>query len=124
MRKILLALVAVTALGWAGGAFAQSNQGGYLGQNPTPQTATAAPRPADIGSRQGGYLGLNPGANLAPARAPDGDMRASPAAWCVNSPEPSRCRARAAVEHEICAARTASDSYAHCRRAVDQMHGQ
>ncbi|MBV8166995.1 MAG: hypothetical protein JO021_09400 [Alphaproteobacteria bacterium] len=119
MRKILLALVAVTALGWAGAAFAQSHQGGYLGQNPSPQTATAVPRPPDVGSRQGGYLGLNPGANLAPARAPEGS-----AAWCVNSPEPSRCRARAAVEHEICAARPSSESYAHCRRAVDQMHGQ
>ena len=41
------------------------------------------------GSGQGGYLGQNPGANLQPMKAPEGDMRASPVAWCAKSTEPS-----------------------------------
>ncbi len=119
MRKILLALVAVTALGWAGAAFAQSKQGGYLGQNPGPQTATAVPRPADIGSRQGGYLGLNPGANLAPAKAPEGDMRSNPTAWCAKSSEPSRCRGSAEMNHRMC---LEASNYDACRSAYDHMY--
>jgi hypothetical protein len=120
MRKLLLAAVAVTALGWAGGAMAQSHQGGYLGQNPGGQQTAAAPRPADVGSRQGGYLGLNPGANLAPAKAPEGDMRSSPTAWCATSLEPSRCRGAAAVDnHRMC---LEASNYDACRFAFDRMY--
>jgi hypothetical protein len=79
-----------------------SGQGGYLGQHPAP-----VPRP---------QTSAVPGRTLAPA--PVEDMMA----WCRNSPEPSRCRARAGAEHQICAGRT-PESYAHCRAAMDQMHG-
>jgi hypothetical protein len=81
-----------------------SGQGGYLGMNPGPVTP---PQVSTV-----------PGAQLAPSAAPD-DMTT----WCRNSPEPSRCRARAAAEHGICVGRT-PESYGHCRRAMDQMHGQ
>jgi hypothetical protein len=42
--------------------------------------------------------------------------------WCMRSPEPYRCRARAGAEHQICAAKPAN--YDACRFAMDQMHGQ
>lgn len=47
-------------------------------------------------------------------------MKENPAAWCAYSPEPSRCRARAGAEHQIC---MGAGNYAACRQAVDQMHG-
>jgi hypothetical protein len=48
-------------------------------------------------------------------------MPSSPAAWCMRSPEPNRCRARSGVEHEMCKGNPAS--YDSCRFAMDQMHG-
>lgn len=125
MRKFLLAMAAVAVVGWAGGALAQSQlaqsqQGGYLGQNPGTQTATTSvARPADIGSRQGGYLGRNAGANLAPAKAAEGDMRASASAWCAKSSEPSRCRGSAEMNHKLCAE---ASNYDACRNAYDHMY--
>ena len=131
MRKFLLAVAAVAALGWAGGALAQgqvaqgqvaqSQQGGYLGQTPgAQQTATTSvARPADVGSRQGGYLGQNPGANLAPAKLPEGDLRASAAGWCAKSSEPSRCRGSAEMNHKLC---LEASNYDACRAAYDHMY--
>jgi hypothetical protein len=48
-------------------------------------------------------------------------MRENALAWCVHSPEPARCRARSAAEHQIC---MGANNYGACRHAVDQMHGQ
>jgi hypothetical protein len=93
--------------------------------------ACFAQTPSGIpGSGQGGYLGITPAAPPAPGTAPMGgapaasadDMKSSPTAWCIHSPEPSRCRGRAAIEAEICANRDGA-SYSSCRFAVDQMHG-
>jgi len=94
MRKLFLTMAAVTILA-CGGASAQSQQGGYLGQGN--------------------------GNTLQSARLPDEPMQTSPTAWCKHSPEPSRCRARAVVEHEICAGKEGR-SYEACRFAMDQMH--
>jgi hypothetical protein len=97
--------------------------------------ACFAQNPSGIpGSGQGGYLGINPGAapppvssqmgalQAPPVTATANDWKSSPTAWCVNSPDPSRCRARSEIENQICASKQ-GDSYAHCRFAVDQMHG-
>ena len=46
----------------------------------------------------------------------------SPSDWCMRSPEPYRCRGRAAMEHDMCM--DSSGSYDSCRFALDQMHGQ
>jgi hypothetical protein len=124
MRKILLAATAALTigLGCSAEALAQSHQGGYLGESPgTSQLAAGIAAPTR-GSGQGGYLGLNPGANLKPASNAETDMRSSPEAWCRNSPEPSRCRARAAMEYQMCVGKAGS-AYASCRFALDQMHG-
>jgi len=125
MRKMLLAATAALAigLGCSAEALAQSHQGGYLGDNPgtSGQLAAGIAAPSR-GSGQGGYLGINPGANLKPATSAETDMRSSPEAWCRNSPEPSRCRARAAMEAQMCAGKAPS-AYASCRFALDQMHG-
>jgi hypothetical protein len=123
MRKFVLAMAAVAVLGWAGGALAQSQQGGYLGQHPgAQQTATTSvARPADVGSRQGGYLGQNPGANLAPATLPQGDLRSSATAWCAKSPEPSRCRGSAEMNHKLCGE---ASNYEACRAAYDRMYSK
>jgi hypothetical protein len=123
MRKLILAMAAVAALGWAGGAMAQSQQGGYLGQNPSGQqtATTSVARPADIGSRQGGYLGQNPGANLAPAKLPAGDMKSSAGAWCAKSTEPSRCRGSAEMNHKLC---LDASNYDACRTAYDRMYSK
>jgi hypothetical protein len=121
MRKTILAALAAAVLAYGGSAFAQSHQGGYLGQNPgAHQTAsTAAPAPPDVGSHQGGYLGLNHGAKLAPAPTAADDMRSSPGAWCrVASVEPGRCAGRAQFDHAYCMQKDA-DHYASCRRAMD-----
>jgi hypothetical protein len=125
MRKLILATLAAVALTYGGAAFAQSQQGGYLGQNPGGQQSASAAAPARIGaSGQGGYLGQNPGGGLKPASRPaEADMRNSPTAWCTKSPEPYRCRSRAAVEHEMCVTKD-PQYYASCRFALDQMHGQ
>jgi hypothetical protein len=122
MRKLILALAALAVLALTPTAFAQSQQGGYLGLNPGGQVASQATTPTQPNSQQGGYLGQNPGAAQTPARTASAD---SATGWCTASPEPSRCRARAAVEHNICdkPGKTA-DSYGHCRFALDQMHGQ
>jgi hypothetical protein len=123
MRKLILAAAAAATLMFAGGAFAQSQQGGYLGVNPGGhQTAsTAAPAPADVGSGQGGYLGRNPGAKLAPARTATDDMRSSPTAWCrAASVEPGRCAGRAQADHTYCMQKD-PEHYASCRRTLDYM---
>jgi hypothetical protein len=119
MRKILLAVAIAASLIGGSPAFAQSQQGGYLGQNPGGQQASVPP-PSVHGSGQGGYLGLNHGANLAPARVVEGDM-SSPMGWCQKSPEPSRCRGRAVDDHKICAGKE-GDSYLSCRFALDRMY--
>jgi len=64
MKRIFLAAVVTLSLG-AGTAFAQSGQGGYLGENPgkdLPVASTVTAQPKTSG--QGGYLGQNPGADL------------------------------------------------------------
>ena len=96
MRKFILVAAAAATL-VCGTAFAQSQQGGYLGQNA--------------------------GANLQSARVVEEPMSSSPMAWCKFSPEPSRCRARSAAEHDMCQGKSSEASYAACRFAMDQMHG-
>jgi hypothetical protein len=49
-------------------------------------------------------------------------MRENALMWCKNSPEPSRCRGRAGIEHEVCMD-VPAERYASCRFALDQMHG-
>jgi hypothetical protein len=124
MRMMFLAAIAAATLASAGGAFAQSQQGGYLGQNVgNHQIATTAPSGLP-GSRQGGYLGLNNGAQLKPLPAAEeeaAEARMSPRAWCKSSTEPSRCWATAEREHASCMA-TSPDHYAACRFALDKMH--
>jgi hypothetical protein len=67
-QTIAAAAVASTVLlGAAGAAFAQSQQGGYLGLNPGGHLTAAGPVVPEHGSGQGGYLGLNPGAHLTAA---------------------------------------------------------
>jgi hypothetical protein len=125
MRKLILAMAALAALALAPAAFAQSHQGGYLGLNPGGQVASQATGPAQPGSQQGGYLGQNPGAAQTPARTAGAASTESATGWCTASPEPSRCRARSAVEHDMCSKPDmTAERYAHCRFALDQMHGQ
>ncbi|MEJ0070057.1 MAG: hypothetical protein WDO24_16565, partial [Pseudomonadota bacterium] len=61
-RSIMLAGALLVAT--AGGAFAQSHQGGYLGLNPGANVPVSHGVEPQVGSGQGGYLGLNPGADL------------------------------------------------------------
>jgi hypothetical protein len=122
MRRSLAIAVALALLGAAGAASAQSGQGGYLGINPGKNVGAAqqalVPPP---GSQQGGYLGANPGGSLKPLKpATPAEYLVTPAAWCVNSVEPSRCRSRAADDHAWCLQRGA-DNYASCRRTMDFM---
>src|SRR4051812_49222847 len=125
MRKLILAMAALATLALTPAAFAQSHQGGYLGLNPGAQVAARATAPTPSNSQQGGYLGQNAGASQTPARTASAGIMESPTAWCGNSPEPSRCRARSANEHTMCAKPdTTAERYAHCRFALDQMHGQ
>jgi hypothetical protein len=113
--------VALTLLGAAGTASAQSGQGGYLGINPGKTVGTTQQALMPTGSGQGGYLGLNPGGSLKPARpVTPAEYLTSPAAWCTNSVEPSRCRSRAADDHAWCVQRGPND-YASCRRTMDYM---
>jgi hypothetical protein len=58
-----LALAGVLVLATAGAAFAQSQQGGYLGINPGANVTVSHGLGVTQGSGQGGYLGLNPGAD-------------------------------------------------------------
>jgi hypothetical protein len=119
-RTAFLALLGTATL--AGGpAFAQSQQGGYLGLNPgTHQTASTV-APARVGSGQGGYLGLNAGADLKPAPAETADMKTSPMAWCrMASIEPGRCMSRATYDHAYCIEHD-PDHYATCRRLMDSI---
>jgi hypothetical protein len=126
MRRILsiaaaLALFGTAGFGMAGAAHAQSGQGGYLGVNPGGQAASSAAGAPQLGSLQGGYLGRNPGQNATPLkRASLADYLNSPAAWCENSVEPSRCRSRAADDHAWCLQRGA-ERYAACRQTMDYM---
>src|SRR5262249_48275005 len=71
----------------------------------------------------GGALGRNVGADLKPMAPMTEDMRAGPMNWCRESPEPSRCRSRAGMEHQMCMG-VEPARYANCRFALDQMHGQ
>jgi hypothetical protein len=71
----------------------------------------------------GGALGRNVGADLKPMAPMTMDMRAGPMNWCRESPEPSRCEERAAMEHQMCMG-VEPAHYASCRFALDQMHGQ
>jgi hypothetical protein len=68
IRTTVATAITATALLVSGAAFAQSNQGGYLGINPGAHLASAgagAGRAAPTqGSGQGGYLGIDPGAHL------------------------------------------------------------
>jgi hypothetical protein len=64
-----LALAGVLVLTTAGGAFAQSQQGGYLGLNPGANVQVSHGLGITQGSGQGGYLGENPGANATSSAA-------------------------------------------------------
>jgi len=71
MRSLIVA--GALLLASAGGAFAQSGQGGYLGIDPgAHQVAAPSATTWRPGSGQGGYLGIDPGAHLsaAPAATP------------------------------------------------------
>src|SRR5262249_33418659 len=115
-----LALAAMLLLGAVPAAVAQSHQGGYLGLNPAhdlaARTTPTEPAPPIHSSGQGGYLGLNVGANLLPQPPQEttGMM-----GWCVHSPDPSHCRGRAVVEHQICKDKPDYDA---CRALIDPMH--
>jgi hypothetical protein len=92
---------------------------------------SSATNPSHIpGSGQGGYLGSNPGPLIYPQQSSVPEARPAQSqaeqmmGWCRNSPEPSRCRARAATEHQICAGKASPETYGGCRHAMDQMHGQ
>lgn len=61
MRRSLIALSTTVLLASAGAAFAQSQQGGYLGVNPGSNQTTSAATGSEHGSGEGGYLGKNPG---------------------------------------------------------------
>jgi hypothetical protein len=66
-RSIMLASAILFAT--AGGAFAQSHQGGYLGLNPGANVAVSHGVAPSVGSGQGGYLGENPGADITASAA-------------------------------------------------------
>jgi hypothetical protein len=100
MRKLFLGVATVAILAYGGSAFAQSQQGGYLGLNP------------------GGHQSA--GAKLAPGNAIDDDPQTAAMAWCRKSPEPSRCRGHAIEDHKQCMAEN-PDHYESCRFAFDRM---
>src|SRR5579871_350202 len=62
MRHILT-LTAMAALLAGGAAYAQSNQGGYVGKSPGASAPTGQVTPPAQGTGQGGYLGQDPGAS-------------------------------------------------------------
>jgi hypothetical protein len=121
MRKLFLAALAAATLTFGGAAFAQSQQGGYLGQNPGGHQTASAAAPTHIESHQGGYLGRNAGADLKPAHVNDDEMKTSPTAWCrAASVEPGRCSGRAQADHDYCMSKgTDHEGYKSCRRAMD-----
>src|SRR3954471_6403514 len=96
--------VAVLLVASAATAQAQSGQGGYLGVNP--------------GATQ---LSVSPSAPPMPAPASLGMSmaaeRASPTAWCRQSPDPSNCSRRAEPEDTICKSKPDA-GYDACRRAI------
>jgi hypothetical protein len=119
LRTALLAALGAATLAGSGSAFAQSQQGGYLGANPGAHQTASAAAPARTTTGQGGYLGMNAGADLSPARTAGMDMKASPGAWCrMASLVPGRCESRAADDHAYCADHD-PDHYATCRRLMD-----
>src|SRR5258706_8646765 len=69
MNTRCLTLAAGLLLATATGAFAQSNQGGYLGLNPGANVPVSHGTGIPQGSGQGGYLGEHPGADLTASRA-------------------------------------------------------
>ena len=64
-----LALSAVAVLLAGGAAYAQSNQGGYIGKKPGANAPTGQATPPRQGMGQGGYLGKDPGANASTDQA-------------------------------------------------------
>lgn len=105
MTGLAVAALLVVA---ASAAQAQSGQGGYLGRDPgatqlsIAPTAPPMPAPASLGM------------SLAAERA-------SPTAWCRQSPDPSHCSRRAEAEATICEHKSDA-AYDTCRREIDQMH--
>ncbi|MBV8167669.1 MAG: hypothetical protein JO021_12805 [Alphaproteobacteria bacterium] len=100
MTGFLAALLAVSAVA----AQAQSPKGGDPGGTQVSVLPSAPP--------------MLPSASLGMSLAAE---RASPTAWCRESPDPSNCSRRAEAEAAIC--RDKSDAtYDACRRAIDQMH--
>ncbi len=119
LRTAFLAALGAATLAGNATAFAQSQQGGYLGANPGAHQTASVPAPTDVGSGQGGYLGLNAGRDLSPNRVANQDMTSSPGAWCrMASMVPGRCESRATYDHAYCIAHD-PDHYARCRRAMD-----
>ena len=124
MRKFLFATVAVISLAASTGAFAQSQQGGYLGGDAGAHQAAATPATPRETSHQGGYLGLSAGSSLmAPRRAAPSlaDELADALSWCTVSTAtaPTYCRNNAAGDHSICVANP--EHYDSCRYAMSQM---
>jgi hypothetical protein len=66
---------------------------------------------------QGGYLGKDPGEPVTSV-PPPARMATIAAGWCVQSPDPGRCRSRAASDHQWCMAQN-PDRYDNCRRMMD-----
>jgi hypothetical protein len=94
MRKMFLVAIAVTTLAGVGGAFAQSQQGGYLGENPGGHQTAAAATVQDF-------------------------KTAPPDAWCrAKSFWQDRCASRAQDDHTYCMQHD-SDHYASCRGMMD-----
>jgi len=94
---MLFAAIAAVSLASAGGAFAQSQQGGYLGENPGGHQIAAAPMHS----------------------ADDDFKTAAPDAWCrANSFWQDRCASRAQGDHSYCLQHD-PDHYANCRRMMD-----
>ncbi len=115
MNAKLLAIATAAALVFSAPAFAQSQEGGYLGVKLPQAPELAATTP-------GGYLGKGAGRDLKPMpRSVVTDVKASPTAWCVDSIEPRRCAGGKAVfEHAYCLERN-PEHYESCRRALDFM---
>ncbi|MEJ0070998.1 MAG: hypothetical protein WDO24_22230 [Pseudomonadota bacterium] len=126
MRKTILAAIAVATLACSGGAFAQSQQGGYLGQNPGGHQLATTAAPSGRAGLAPGRLSrpqprLDPEAAAGRRRSSrrDGDV----AARLVQVVDPSR---RAAGRPRSASNRscldTSPNNYAACRFALDKMH--
>jgi hypothetical protein len=119
MRKRLVTVGLLVSLVGSPMALAQSQQGGYLGENPGAHITSATVEQPQLGSVQGGYLGKNIGAELKPmVRSGVSGPTSSPAAWCEDSLDPGRCRSRAADDHAWCAEHNPGH-YASCRQTMD-----